>query len=363
VVGSRWSVGVVWTLHALIGCATSTPEPAAIPARKLVLPNGQIEPVPAHGTVTFGAVRHTCLIDADVSPEDRQPLETTALSFIRAALGSNPSDAYAMMVTEARATTSSEAFAAGMGAIQHQSGQFHDVRAAHTYLIESTGGGAAEAAACGLLAGRQWVSVELKPERKQAYVAISARTQNSDWDLTVWLLPDAGKWAVGWFNIGVATLAGRTADDVLQLARRERTAGHGFNAAMLYVALRALIDRGQNFRLAISREAAKDFEVLEVPREVQGAPPFAWSLGGKEYTVDQASIVGVEGKLGLIFLLPLTTWTGEGAADKYNREFLTGFIAAHPDYARVFEFLVARALAPDKSMGFGTVYKVGLGFK
>ena len=246
-VGSKWSLGVVSVLHALNGCATSTPERAvegtARPARAVVLPNGQIEPAPARGTVTFGTVRHTCLIDGDVSPEERQRLEATALSFITAALGSNPSDAYAMMMAEARAATSSEAFAAGMGAIQRQSGQLHDVRLAHTYLIESTGDGAAEAAACGLLAGHQWVSVELKPERKQAYVAISARSQNSDWDLTVWLLPDAGKWAVGWFNIGVATLAGRTAEEVLQLARNERKAGHGFNAAMLYVALRALIDR------------------------------------------------------------------------------------------------------------------------
>jgi len=73
-------------------------------------------------------------------------------------------------------------------------------------------------------------------------------------------------------------------------------------------------------------------------------------------------IIGVEGKLVLVFLLPLTTWTGNEAAARTNRDFLTAFIAAHPDYSRVFGVLVARALKPDRSGGFATVYKVGVGF-
>lgn len=364
----RWATvrllhAVAWGFVALGGCATPAPERAAKPARTIVLPNGQIERLPAHGTVSIGKARHTCVIDADVSLEDRQLVETTALSFVTAALGSNPGEAYAMMMAEARAVTSSEAFVAGIRTAQRQSGQFRDVRVAHTYLIESTGVGAAESAVCGLLAGRQWLSVALRPQRKQAYVAVSAQTQNSDWDLTLWLLPDSGKWAVGWFNVGIASLAGHSAEDVLKLARNERRAGHTFNAFMLYVALRALIDRGQNVHLAIAQETAKDFETLEIPPEVRGGPPFTWKLGGKEYAVDQASLIGVEGKLGLVFMLPLTTWSGEEGADKYNREFLAGFVAAHADYTRVFEFLLARALTPDRSGGFGTVLKLGKGFQ
>jgi hypothetical protein len=359
-----WFQSVLWGLCALSGCATSTPERAATPAApKMILLNGQLEPVPARGTISIGAVRHTCLIDADVSPEDRQPVEAVALSFVAATLGSNPSEAYAMMAAEARAVESNEAFSAAMHAAQREMGQYRDLRVAHTYLIESTGDGAAERAVCGRLASRRWISVALRPERKQAYVVMSARTQNSDWDLTVWLVPDEGKWAVESFNTGVASLAGRSADDVLQLARNEKTAGHGFNAFMLHVALRALIERGPNLQLAIAQEAIKDVESLPVPPEVRGPPPFTWNLGGKECVVERATILGIEGKLGLIFMLPLTTWSGEDAADKYNREFLVGFIAAHPDYARVFEFLVARALTPDKSGGFGTVYKLGQGFK
>ena len=87
-----------------------------------------------------------------------------------------------------------------------------------------------------------------------------------------------------------------------------------------------------------------------------------WNLGGGERTVESVTIIGVEGKLGLVFMLPLTTWTGKEAADRTNREFLIAFIAAHPDYSRVFGFLVARALKPDKSGGFATVYELGRGF-
>jgi hypothetical protein len=303
---------------------------------------------------------YRCLTDADVPLNDRQAVETTALAFVRAAVGAEPADAYAMMTATARNFGSADALAAMIRAKREETGPYSDIGVAHTYFIENTGHGTE--ATCGLATSRKWIAVELKPERKQAYVIISARTLNNGLHLTVWLVPDGGGWAVESFHIGMESIAGRSADDLLDLARKERDAGHGFNAAALYASLRSVIYRGPNFQLAIAQDAARDLETLQVPPEITGSTPYVWNLGGSEHTVESVTITGVEGKLGLVFMLPLTTWTGKEAADRTNREFLTAFIAAHSDYSRVFGFLVARALKPDRSGGFATVYKLGLGF-
>jgi len=358
----RWSRQIAWVVCGLSACATSAPERGVQTPRKAVASNDDVVFPPTRGTLTVNTGRHTCLIDADAPAADRQAVEAAALSFVNAALGPNPTDAYEMMTPAGRGAGSPEAFRAVIQATG-SAGSFQNVGWVHTYWVESDGEGAAETAVCGRLKGRQWVTVEVKPERKQAYVAISARTINNEWRLTVWLLPHEGKWAVQTFHIGTESVAGRSADDVLTLARRERDTGHDLNAAALYVVLRSLVNRGPNFHLAIEQEAAKDFEKLQVPLELRGTPPFTWRLNGKEYTLDGFTITGVQGKLGLVFVVPLTVWTGREAADKSNREFITNFIAAHPDYSRVFEFLVARALKPDKSGGFGTVYQVGTGFE
>ncbi len=338
-----WSRALVWTLCALTGCASSVPDHASQLPQKTVQSNG-----------------YRCFTDADVPPNDRQAVETAALAFVRAAVGANASDAYAMMTATTRSIGSADAFAAMIRAKREETGPYSDIGVAHTYLIENAGHGTE--AICGLATSRKWIAVELKPERKQAYVVISARTLNNGLHLTVWLVPDGGGWAVESFHIGMESVAGRSADDLLALARKERDAGQGFNAAALYACVRSLINRGPNFQLAIAQDAARDLENLQVPPELTGAPPFVWNLGGGERTVESVTIIGVEGKLGLVFMLPLTTWTGKEAADRTNREFLIAFIAAHPDYSRVFGFLVARALKPDKSGGFATVYELGRGF-
>jgi len=343
-----WPCAIVWGLCGLIACATSPPEHRAQAVPKIV-------------GLNVAAGGRTCLIDADVPQADRQAVDTTALAFVKAAFGAHPNDAYEMMTAETRGIGSPDAFAA---MIRTQAAALStDLHVVHTYWIESSGDGAADSAVCGLREGRQWISVALQPERKQAYVAIAGKTINNDFRLTVWLVPRAGKWAVESFHLGLESVAGRSADDVLELARKERDAGHDFNAAALYVILRSLVNRGPQFHLAIEQDAAKDFEPFQVPPELFGTPPFTWTLDGKKFTVESATITGIHGELGLVFLLPLAAWTGTDAADKSNREFITAFIAAHPDYSRVFQFLVARALMPDKSGGFGTVYQHGVGFK
>lgn len=258
------------------------------------MPNGQVERVPERGTVTIAGARHICFTDADVPVDDRQAVETVALTFVRTLLGPSPMEAYAMMAPEAWTATSPEAFATIIRALTKIDVSSRDAALEHTHLVENSGERVAERAVCGLLKNHQSVSVAVLPGPKQAYVVISNKNADTRWCITIMLVPEAGRWSVGAFHVGMAIVAGRSPDDVLQLARRERDDGHLFNAVALYALLGRLIDRGPNFQMAIGQDLAKDLAARRIPPEIRGSPPFTWRLSGKEYTVEHISVSGVQ---------------------------------------------------------------------
>ena len=314
------------------------------------------------GSVTFGVHAYACQTDDEIAQAHRSALDDTAMAFVRTVLGPNPDAAYAIMTQEAQTSTTAEAFGTRLKTIIRSSGPYRNAHVAHTYLITGASTGQGAHAICGSLANDGWVSVAIKPTLSQGYVVVSAQTKNNDWALTLWLLPVGNEWHVHYFHIGISSIVGRTPETLLSLARQERDSGHNFNATMLFAGLTGVIDRGPVFQLGIAQTTQKEARDLERPSELQGSPPFTWNLNGGEYTVAQISSIGVDNRLGLIFMLPQTSWTGEQDADTKNRAFITAFIATHPDYSRVFSFLVARALKPDSSGGFGTVYDSEKGF-
>jgi hypothetical protein len=85
-------------------------------------------------------------------------------------------------------------------------------------------------------------------------------------------------------------------------------------------------------------------------------------MNGNVYSVQHVTIQSVFGKLGLSFNLPQKAWGGPDAAEASNHAFLTDFVAAHPDAPRVFSYLIARALKPDNSGGWATVWSAEKGF-
>ena len=157
-------------------------------------------------------------------------------------------------------------------------------------------------------------------------------------------------------------MVGRSANDLLELARKQRAAGHAFNATMLYVGARSLTDWGPEFQPGIARTIDEDSEGFKPPIEFQQNPPMTWKINGMEFKVEKVEILGVDGKIGLAFDLPLTTWVDNEDADKRNHAFLDAFITSHPDFSSVFSFLVAKAQKPDGSGGFASVYEVGKGY-
>jgi hypothetical protein len=316
------------------------------------------------GFIKFDAGVHasSCTIDSEIAPETRRSLDQRAIAFTQAILTQNGSLAYAMMTKEAQASVPADRFGPAIVALVHSSGPFEVPQVTHTYFVRSTGSGSDARTICGTLANDEWASVEIKPGLDQGHVVVSAKARNNDWAFTVWLLPDQNDWRVQYFHMGPSTVVGLTPEMLLQRARAERDGGHMFNAAMLYAGIQGFIDFGPAFQLGIVQPVHDDLGKFKLPPELSGKRPFVWKLGGVTYTVAQVGIIGIAQKLGLMFILPQKSWAGNSEADISNRAFLSAFMAAHPDYSRSFSFLVARALKPDNSGGFGTVYENGKGF-
>jgi hypothetical protein len=314
------------------------------------------------GLVNLGVHATDCAQDNEIASSRRDAIDDTATAFVKAALGHNPASAYAMMTSAAKTSVPADKFIAFLKQMNETSGPFKNTRVLHTYYIESAGTGPDARAICGKVAGDDWVSVQVKPGLSQAHVLIASSTANNGWALTLWLLPAGDGWQVQYFNMSVSAISGLTPDMLLARARQERDAGHAFNAAMLYTGVQGTIDRGPAFQLGIDQALHADLHNFTAPADLAGDPPFVWNMNGADYNVGQVTIIGIAGKLGLVFMLPQTEWSGEQDSDAKNRAFITAFIATHPDYSRVFAFLVARALKPDNSGGYGTVYENGKGF-
>jgi len=304
-----------------------------------------------------------CRVDDEIAHARRAALDDAALTFVRAALGPEPQKAYAMMATEAQSTTSAKALGEQMGALNKTSGAFENLHVVHTYLVTDVGGDAPQTRTiCGTLADDKWVAVASRPGADQAHVVVGAQTKNNDWAFTLWLTRAGSEWRVLNFHVGVSGIVGHTPEALVGLARQEREAGHPFNAAIVLATAQGLVNRGPAFQLGVVPAAQAEVQKLQLPAELQGKPPFTWTMQGQSYTVADAGLIGVGKEIGILIVLPQTTWTDEHDVDAKNRAFINAFIATHPDYSRVFNFIVARAVKPDNSSGFATVYENGKGF-
>jgi hypothetical protein len=314
------------------------------------------------GVLKLGLTSSACKADDEIDPPRRAAIDEAAMSFVRAALGSSPQSVFPVLTDEAQArAVSAKSFGEQLQILNRGSGPFADVHVANTYLVTDTGSSSATTV-CGTLANDAWVSVATKPGLVQAHVVIAARSKNNDWAFTLWLVPDGAGWRVQDFHVGMSSIVGRTPDVLLALGQKERAAGRAFNAAIVLGATQTVSDRGPSFQLAVRQKLQDERAKLELPDELRGQSPFTWTMNGVPYVVADASMIGVANEVGMVFVLPRTSWTSDDDAEAQSRAFIEAFVATHPDYAQAFSFLVARAMRPDGSGGFATVYRNGSGF-
>ncbi|HEX4861866.1 MAG TPA: hypothetical protein VFV07_11555 [Rhizomicrobium sp.] len=315
------------------------------------------------GLIRFGLQGTLCYVDKDPDASDQAALEAAARQGLAATLAGNIEAMRRSMSDEARATADRVGSLPQIQAYMRQNGPFTPPKLEHFYYIASSGAGTDVRMQCQAADGSGWLSLRAHPGREQAYFLFSTTGRGGDGlALTEWLVRRDGAWRVDDSAMMHSVMAGHDAADLLALARKERAAGHRFNATMLYVGARSLVDRGPFLQLPLVQTIAADEQGYAMASELAGKPPFSWGINGNVYSVGHVTIQSINGKLGLTFDLPQKSWNGTDAADAANRAFLTDFVAAHPDTAKVFAFLVARAIKPDKSSGWFTVWSAQKGF-
>src|SRR5579871_4242708 len=253
-----------------------------------------------------------CRVDGELDSKERADIEATALDFAKL-LGNGDVDGVLTSMASQVGAAPQRSAVAQLAAKAKMNGSFSKASVEHVYQPEAVGGGIVP-----VMCGGQ-VTVSAIPAFKQAYVLISAPFLFAPKDkiaLSLWLIQQQGQWKALSYDLGAEALAGLGADEMLQLARRERDAGQSFNAAVLYVAVGGMTHRGSALHLAIQKTLEEDLRTFKRPPELEGSPPFKWRLGGKDYVLDDVTVDGgPTGQLGLGFKLHPAFWSGDEAAE------------------------------------------------
>lgn len=179
-------------------------------------------------------VAASCATDNEIGAEERAAIENGALSFVRNFVNSNASGAYELLAPTAKETISLDQLTGLVRQLAAPMAPFTDLRVVHTNLVKAMASNPGARVVCGSL-GRpeDWSSVATKPMAEQAHVLVEAQTKNNGFTFTLWLIPEQG-WNVLNFQMAASSMVGKTAQDILDLARRERESKHLFNATVLY---------------------------------------------------------------------------------------------------------------------------------
>lgn len=298
----------------------------------------------------------TCKADDEVSASDREAVGHLALNFVQDAVGPNLSSAYPTFTADAKGTVPLEQFASAFQNRIKPMGPFKDLRVAHTYIARVTGGSQEQRVVCGKLSNPgTWVAVNAKPGPGEAHVIVEGQTINNTIVFVVWLIPEQGQWHVQYTHYATAGMVGKSADDLQKMAATENQKGHSFNAFILYAAALQLADRGPFFQLGIRPEIEKGMGGVQRPHILQGQAPFTFNFDKSTFKALDVGPIGVSGKVYLLVDHEIEPWAEDKEADRTNRDLMTAFANAYPEYKDAFAGLVVRAHERGGHRGYGTV--------
>ncbi|MCI0349617.1 MAG: hypothetical protein L0Z53_09355 [Acidobacteriales bacterium] len=300
-----------------------------------------------------GIFTSTCAEDNSIAPSKRAQIDAAALFFIDTLRGSDPGGALDLLTKEAREVSIREQLSQFVEAMVRPY-SLKNFAVQHRYLVHITGEPALRVI-CGKLADNAWQSVAVVSVPEQAYAVISAEGINNSFAVTLWLIPQEGKWKVQSFWMNLATLADRSPEDLLQLARLEKRHGHNFNAALLYAAASQLVNRGPNFQLGIENDIVAEGSRVTLPVGLAGNPPFELVEGTSTFKVLSYGPIAVGGKIYLAVAHEVAPWSKDEEVDARNKQLMAYFKHRFAEYSDVFAGIVIRAHERGTGRGFGTV--------
>jgi hypothetical protein len=300
----------------------------------------------------------SCRTDSEISAKDLASVDKAAIDFVQNALGPNPEAAYLNFTAEAKKNVSSEKFVLLFKQSIQPMGPFKNLRVAHAYLAQVTGGTHEQRIVCGNLSRPEtWVAVNAKPGSSQGYVIVEAQTLNNTWAFVLWLLPEEGNWHVQYSQAMATAMVGKTAEDLQRMAESEMHENHNFDAYILYTTALQLAARGPFLQLGIQPEIQKALENLKPPPVLQGQLPFDWKFGQASFRVLNIGPVGVSQKIYLQIDQEIEPWADDKDADKKNHELISAFSNSYPEYKHAFAGLIVRAHERGGNRLFGTVFE------
>ena len=176
--------------------------------------------------------------------------------------------------------------------------------------------------------------------------------------ITLFLIPEQTGWKVQGFWLNVSTLGNKDSFQLLEAARKQEQQGHNFNATVLLAAAGQLSGRGLNFQLALTDTIAQEFARLGRPAELSGEAPFLWRNGDVTWKVLNVGAIAIGGKIYLMISHEVGPIQTEDQVDGWNKQLLTYFKGRNPEYADIFDGLVASANERGTTREFRTIDEV-----
>jgi hypothetical protein len=298
-----------------------------------------------------------CSQDGDIDPMRRAVIESTATQFVHSVLSGDAGSAWDSMTTRGQSTITRDQFV-GNAALRIQPTQARNIAVQHAFLIYVVGTPAPGArVACGADVSdpvqSYRMAVVAAPE--QAYVLLTADGRTAGLVFTLWLLRNGSAWKVNSFAFNVATLSGRSALQLWQVARDQHQHGHEFNATLLYFAAVQLAQRGPDFELGFAAQISQEQAQVTRPKELTGPPPFHFEGDGNNFSVLNIGATDLDGRMYLAVTYEAAPWKSTKQAERSNQVIIALITKLFPEYAEVFQGIIAQASEAGTGRTFATV--------
>lgn len=302
-----------------------------------------------------------CETDDEVAAKDRKPVEQAALRFAEDLRAARVSEAYEQLTKDLKKQAPAERVYEAVRPLMLYLKSLNTLSIAHSYAVTSSGWKTDHTVFCSAVARgstkelQDKVFVSARPVPKQVHVIFEGKAPNNAVWIVLWLRPDPTDWMIQGFHVTATTIVGKSAADLVAMAREQSRQGHIFNAAILLSGASELAYRGRYLELGTWREIQKELKDLPLPEELRGKPPFNWQFGTNSFRILTVRAVGVDGKLALLLYRETNSADDAKSVDDENRLLIQEFAKSQRDYAKVFDVIVVEAVEPRSKKTFRTV--------
>jgi hypothetical protein len=287
-----------------------------------------------------------CAQDGDIDTLKASVIQNTATEFLRTIINGEPGAAWDTLTAHSQQSIPRAQFVNGamLGVIAAQP---RNLTLRHMFLIHVVGTPPPNArVTCGPdpADSEQSFNMTVAPALEQAYALFSADGASNELAFVLWIVRDQSGWRVNSFAANPSTLAGRSAQQLWQIARVEHQRDHDFNATLLYLAAAQLVQRGPDFSLGYASQLATEQAAIPKPKELSGSPPFTLEDHGKAFTLRTIGPSDVGGRLFLGATHEVNAWKSQKDADRLNRELISLIKRLFPEYSSAFAGIIVQGV-------------------